>query len=350
MSDKIFVTGATGLVGFHVVKTLLSGGLDVVANVRCESKAAHLRQLKGPGRLSIAVSDIAADDSLSKLMSGCSAVIHCAGSVDMQASRQAIFAVNVDATRKVLQAAVICGARQFIHISSLSVITGHSDQYNVDETAPTQITGEPYADSKVAAEELVRAEGQRIAVTILRPGFIYGPGERAWMPRLIANIKAGKAMLVDGGIRSTNVIYAENLSRAVKLALFNSNAYGQTYNLTDEKTPTKKELFDAICDGLGLPRVSKSMPRPIVKAACNVVAIAMPFLSETSKKNLSRFSSGAFRLAAVNQGFSIEKARRELGYVNCIPFAEGMAATLKQLQTDAGCCAAATPPPAVPIS
>lgn len=348
MTEKIFVTGASGLVGYHVVKQLLGNGFDVTGNVRSESRADKLRQLKGGGKLRIVVSDITAASQLAELMSDCSAVVHCAGSVDMQADRRKIFAVNVEATGNVLHAAITCGARQFIHISSLSVITGHEDQFDVDETAPLTYSGEPYADSKVAAEELLRGEGQRLAVTILRPGFIYGPGERAWMPRLIANIKAGKAMLVDGGGRATNVIYIDNLSRAVQLALFNKNAYGQTYNLTDERTPTKKELFDAISDGLDLPRVTKSVPRPVAKAACRIVSFALPFLPEASKQNLSRFSSGAFRLAAVNQGFSIAKARRELDYADCIAFAEGMALTLKELQ--APNCRAATPPQSVPIT
>lgn len=348
MGEKIFVTGATGLVGFHVVKHLLENGFAVAANVRNQNRAEKLLALKPSGKLSIVVGDLSDPAPLAKLMSGCTAVIHCAGSVDMQADRRQIFAVNVDGTRTVLQAAITCGARQFIHISSLSVITGRQDQYAVDENAPTIYSGEPYADSKVAAEEVVRSAGKGIATTILRPGFIYGAGERAWMPALIANIKAGKAMLVDGGFRATNVIYIENLSRAVKLALFNERAYGQTYNLTDEKTPTKKELFDAIADGLGLPRVTKSVPRPVAKAVFSVVAVVRPLLPEPTSKSLARFSSGAFRLAAVNQGFSIAKAQRELGYVNCVPFSEGMAQTLQQMRSEN--TAAGTPLRPVPMS
>jgi 2-alkyl-3-oxoalkanoate reductase len=335
MNQRIFVTGATGLVGLHVVKHLSRCGHEIVAAVRSTSKTDALDELASGGKVRIVTADVSEPEALVRGMIGCNIVVHCAGSVDMQAGRQAISDINVNGTRNVLKSAVKAGLQQFIHISSLSVITGQEDQFNVDETAPIRYSNEPYADSKVDAERIVRTEGQDIETTILRPGFIYGPHERAWMPRLIANIKAGKAMLVDGGKRSTNVIYVENLARAVELAILNPRAYRQTYNLTDGKTPTKKELFDAICNGLDLPLVTKSVPRVVVKTACSVVALISPILSEEARKGLSRFSPGAYRLAAVNQGFSTAKAEEELGYTNLdlTPFNVGMAETLKYFKS-----------------
>jgi nucleoside-diphosphate-sugar epimerase len=334
MKQTIFVTGATGLVGYHVVKYLGGQGFAVVAAVRASSKTAQLQAIKD-GSVTVAVVDLDNVEELTRAMSGCQAVVHCAGSVDMQASRESIMATNVGGTVNALKASTAAGVKHFVHISSLSVITGQHDQFDVDESAPLVYSGENYADSKVEAEKAVRTQAGAIPFTILRPGFIYGPGERAWMPRLIANIKSGKAMLVDGGQRSTNVIYVENLARAVALALFNEKAYGQAYNLTDTETPTKKVLFDTIADGLHLPCITKSMPRPVVQAACNFVGLISPMLSKETRQTLARFSPGAYRLAAVNQGFSIAKAQRELGYTDLIPFKEGMTETLK---TFSNCC------------
>lgn len=327
---KVIVTGATGLVGFQVVKQLVRAGCDVVAAVRASSKTDALMDLKNrSGKVAIAVADVSDVTAMTTAMSGCTAVVHCAGSVDMQAPREEIYETNVQGTRNALIAAIKAGVQQFIHVSSLSVITGKEDQYNVDETAPLRYSGEAYADSKVDAEKVVVSESNGIQTTILRPGFIYGPGERAWMPRLISNIKAGKAMLIDGGVRATNVIYVENLARAVELSLLNPAAYGNTYNLTDGKTPTKKELFDAICDGLGLPRVTKSIPRPVAQVVFGLVAAVSPVMSKETRQKLARFSPGAYRLAAVNQGFSTKRAEQELGYTDLIPFSQGMAETLK---------------------
>jgi nucleoside-diphosphate-sugar epimerase len=328
MKQNVFVTGATGMVGFHVVKHLLSAGYTIVAAARNPSKATELQALAAQGQLTVAYLDLLETENLSQFMEGCAAVVHCAGAVDPHAKREDIMRINVDGTRNALEAAIKAGAKQFIHISSLSVITGQEDQYNVDESAPLQYCGESYADSKVDAEKAVQKRSADIGTTILRPGFIYGVGERAWMPRLLTNLKNGKVMLIDGGTRQTNVIYVNNLAKAVELALLNSSAYAQVYNLTDEKTPTKKELFDTMCDAMGYPRVTKKVPRAVVKLVCDLVSVVAPSLPEKTRQNLSRFSRAAFRLAGVNQGFSVAKAQRELGYTNTIPFEQGMKETL----------------------
>ncbi|MGH9553089.1 MAG: hypothetical protein ACRD3W_27165, partial [Terriglobales bacterium] len=67
--------------------------------------------------------------------------------------------------------------------------------------------------------------------------------------------------------------------------------------------------------------------------ACEVVSAVAPMLSADTQKKLTRFSRAAFRLAAVNQGFDIAKAERDLGYSNRIPFSEGMARTLEFFNT-----------------
>jgi nucleoside-diphosphate-sugar epimerase len=178
-------------------------------------------------------------------------------------------------------------------------------------------------------------EAPTIRVTSLRPGFIYGPREKSWMPRLITNIKNGKAMLIDGGKRETNVIYIGNLCRAVENSILNSAAFGQVFNLTDGQKISKKQLFDAIADGMGLPRVTKSVPRPLAKLAFAVVSAFVPGMPPEKQQKFSRFSPGAYRLAAVNQGFSVAKAEKELNYTDRIPFDEGMSRTLEYFREEA---------------
>ena len=330
---QVAVTGASGLVGSDLVEHLAAAGLNVIAVVR--TVPAHLKAFVdsylGSGSIHVRSADVADVAALKRAFSGADIVLHAAGTVDPFGAREAIFAVNCDGTRNALEAAKSAGVKQFILISSLSVITGQGDQYDLDESAPYRPCGESYADSKIEAEKSVVAESSNdaIKITVLRPGFIYGPRERSWMPRLINSITTGKAMLIDGGTRQTNVIYVGNLSRAVKLALLNEKAYGQVYNLTDGQIVSKKDLFDAIADGLNLPRVTKKIPRSIAKPVCSLISTIAPALSQESQKNLARFSRAAFRLAGVNQGFSIAKAERELQYRDRVPFQEGMALTLE---------------------
>jgi nucleoside-diphosphate-sugar epimerase len=198
------------------------------------------------------------------------------------------------------------------------------------------LCGEPYADSKVKAEKLVSAKikdakirDKSIAITIVRPGFIYGPRERAWLPQLIKAIAAGRAVLIDGGNKETNTIYVENLNRAIEATLLNQSAYGQTYNLTDGQGTTKKQLFDAISKELNLPMVQKTLPSQIVKPIFVAISSIGSFLPQNNRKKLSRFSMAAYRLIGLNQGFSITKAENELGYTTRIPFSKGIAETFQ---------------------
>lgn len=333
MNKRIFVTGASGMVGWHVVKHMVARGYEVVAGVRPSSKVDALRDLGS--KVTLTTAELNDCNALTRGMQGCSAVVHCAGAVDPHAKRESIMETNVEGTKNVLASAIAAGVTQLIHISSLSVITGQEDQFNVNESAPLRYCGESYADSKVDAEKAVQAAPATINITVLRPGFIYGPGERAWMPPLINSLAQGKVMLVDGGTKQTNVIYVENLCRAVELSLFNPAAYGQVYNLTDGNTPTKKELFDAICLGMGLPKVTKKIPGVVAKTVCEAVSAAAPFLPPAVLKKVSRFSRAAFRLVGVNQGFDVSKAERELGYTERIPFNTGMAQTLESFREPA---------------
>src|SRR4030095_10761303 len=158
MSDrKVVVTGASGMVGYHVVKHLSARGWQVTALVRAASNTAGLSALvasigAGAGQVDIAAAELTDRSALVAAMAGAQAVVHAAGSVDPFGRREEIMAVNVDGTRSCLEAAVEAGVRHFVQISSLSVITGQGDQFGLAADAPLRYCGESYAASTVDAE------------------------------------------------------------------------------------------------------------------------------------------------------------------------------------------------------
>jgi 2-alkyl-3-oxoalkanoate reductase len=344
MKDKemlrIAITGATGLVGRALVRRLSAAGHEVVALARNENllreQIAEYRAHRADVLIDTACCDIADGAALAAVFASFSGakpidvVVHAAGFVSPTASRESIFSANVDGTKNCLQAAAQCGVRQFIFISSLSVITGQGDCFDLDETAPYKPSGEAYGDSKIAAEKLVVFAELPMKTTVLRPGFIYGPGERAWLPRVIESVAGGRAVLVDGGLRLTNVVYVENLAEAVLASLLNEAAYGQVFNITDPEKVTKKQLFNAIADGLGRPHIKKRVPRWLLSSLVEIVAAAGPALPTALRQRLAFLSRAAFRLTSVNQGFSIAKAERLLHYNNLIAFEVGMKRTMER--------------------
>jgi 2-alkyl-3-oxoalkanoate reductase len=334
---RVAVTGASGLVGSYLVEYLAKKDFPVTAIVRSSNQPPHLLALARelPLFVKIVIADVTELEPLKQAFDRVEVVVHAAGNVNPFGSREEIFATNVNGTKTALIAAKHQKVQQFIHVSSLSVITGQGDQYSLTEDAPLQPCGENYADSKVEAEKSVMAEAESpaIKVTVVRPGFIYGPHERSWMPRLIESIKGGKAALIDGGKKETNVVYVENLCQAIEAAILWPISYGQVYNITDGEKITKKDLFDAIADGLDLPRVTKVVPSFIARPFCEIVSRIASHLPVENQKKLARYSRAAYRLVGVNQGFSIAKAERQLRYVNRIPFAVGMAQTLKSFKS-----------------
>ncbi len=329
---KVFVTGASGLVGFRLVQLLLDCNYTVVGLVRATSNTDNLLELEQAhkGRLCLETADLADQNKLINGMQGCDVVVHTAASIQAIGGGKDLYDINVEGTRSTLKAAIASNIKQFIHISSLSVITGEEDCYGVTESQSFNYCREPYANSKIEAEKLVMDEKNlgQIAVTALRPGFIYGPNERTWMPRLVRAIKSGTAMLVDDGSKETNVIYVGNLCRAIQLALLNPVTYGQVYNLTDGQVVTKKELFNTMCDALNVPRVKIAIPKFAALWLVDMVTFIEPLAPKSLKPFLSLYSRAAYRLVAINQGFDISKAERELNYIDRIPFAEAMAMTM----------------------
>ncbi len=334
---KVAITGATGLVGSRLCEYLAQKGYQIRALVRTLENTAPFNKTWSKLNIEIQQTNILNRAELEQSLKDIDIVIHAAGIVDPYAAPEEITAVNVIGTQSALETAIQTGAKQFIFLSSLSVITGNDDQYNTAEDAPRILCGESYADSKVHAEQIATNDvyKNKIAITIMRPGFIYGPRERAWLPNLINAIASRRAILVDGGSKETNVIYIDNLCQAIESSMLNEKAYGQIYNLTDGQHITKKQLFDTVSDNMGLPRVEKNMPSWLIKPIFSLLSSIISRMPLEKKKKLARFSKAAYRLIGINQSYSIAKAQKELNYTNLIPFTEGMAKTLESFKEQA---------------
>ena len=328
----VFVTGATGVVGFHLVRQLGQAGHEIVAMVRRSSDTKALEDFirNNIVKIRIVRGDLPGIDDFAAQIAPCDVLVHAA-------AVSILMAIQVIFIRSMSKALALCLMRRlgrvkhFVHISSLSVIMGDKDCFGITEAEPLRYCREAYANSKIEAEQLVMEykDPGGMKVTALRPGFIYGPNERSWLPKLIAAMKARTAMLVGDGSKETNLIYVENLCRAIILSLMNPVAYGQIYNLTDGQCVTKRQLFDVICLGLGIPRIRIFIPLFAARFLVDVSSFLAMCAPTPLKSRMAVFSRPALRLAGLNQGFDISKAEKQLGYTDRIPFEEGMAKTLK---------------------
>lgn len=182
--STLFLTGATGFLGGHLLRELVDAGHAVRALSRSEAGDAAIRAQGGqPVRGTL--DDVPA---LTRAMDGCAAVFHAAADTSMwrqHAARQT--ATNVDGTRHLLAAAQAAGVGAFLHTSSVSAYS-HKVRGTMTEATP-QRGGESwvnYERSKYLAEQAVRS--QPVPWIVFNPSHILGPGDRHNWSRLIGMI------------------------------------------------------------------------------------------------------------------------------------------------------------------
>jgi len=240
---NVFVTGATGFVGAHLVKALRARGDSVTALVRRPALAeAHgwgtdVRLLKG---------DL---DDAAALRAGCAGmdvVYHVAGKI---AARDLVefMATNRDGTANVLEAARDGGARRFLYVSSLAVAGPTEPGQSIDETRPPAPVTD-YGRSKLAGEVLVQS--MPLPWTIVRPPLVYGEWDRGTL-KIFQIAKRGIVPVFGDGSQELSVIHAEDLAQAIVAAATAPAAAGHVYFATHATTTTSRALAMAVGQAVG---------------------------------------------------------------------------------------------------
>lgn len=322
--DLLLITGATGLVGSHVAEQARTRGHRTRALVRDPARCGELSQWG----VELVTGDMLNRESLIEATRGASIIVHCAAKVGDWGATDDYRAVNVRGLRDLLDAAQASGTlKRFVHISSLGVYAAQ-DHHGTDEFTPVNTAGiDGYTLSKVEAENLVRERirDAKLPAVILRPGFIYGPRDRTILPRVLARIKSGGFKFLGDGRQLLNNTFVGNLVAAVFLAIENDNVLGELFNITDGRLVSRREFIGTICEAAGIPTPTKSVPLPVARALANLMEGIYRLLGKTEAPLLS---SARIKFLGLNLDYSIEKARRQLGYEPPVEFTDAMRETV----------------------
>jgi dihydroflavonol-4-reductase len=306
----VAVTGATGFIGRHLTAELMSRGVHVKAIVRPGSPSAA-----PPGATLVRAP--LETTALSGVFAGVDAVVHLAGVVSAVAA--ATFAeVNVEGTRAVANAARAAGT-YLVHISSLAAAGPASAGAPRDEDdEPVPLT--PYGMSKLESERIVRSlPGLRW--TILRPGVVYGPGDRAVLPlfRLAAR---GVLPLAGRADAAYTFVHVSDVVRTIVAALERS-ASGDVFFVGHPRPVTSRDLLEAIQQASGRRALVIPVPLPVTWIAAQMSEALGRIAGRPMPLNRWRYAE----MSAEGFVCRVDRMRDGLGVTAAIDLMEGFART-----------------------
>jgi len=327
-NDAIYlVTGGTGLLGSHIVEQLRRRSRRVRVLVRPNSDTTWLQSQ----RVELVQGDITDPASLQFACQGVQIVFHAAARVGDWGPWSDFVKVSIDGTRNLLEAAISAGVRRFLHISSISAY-GHRDGEGLvlDESAPLSQNMPKwsyYSRAKVEAENVVwkAHHAGKINVTVIRPSWLYGPRDRATLPRMIDAIRRGKTKLIGDGTNRLNLVHAANVAEAAILAAESESARGQSFNCSHDGVITQSEYFNAVARAIGEAPVKRTVSLRLVRCAALVFEIFGHALGTKKPPLVTRYSAW---LIGRRCFFECEKIRTELGWKPSITYDVGIPAAV----------------------
>lgn len=326
---KVFLTGGTGLIGSHLAERLRARGDEVVCLQREGSDTGFLDSLG----CDVVRGDVRDEvERISAAASGCDVVVHAAALVYAGLPWETIHAVNVDGTRRVLEAASRAGVPRAVHVSSVATYGSRTGRVDESTSTSTPIPASDfYARSKREAETAARAvaEAHGLPLTIVRPSAIYGPRDRLFAPILARLARLPLIPVFGSGRTSLPVVYAGNVAHAIERVLDRPGDGGEVriYNVSRDHPIGTRELIGGFAAGLGTRARFLPIPASIVVGGAHLIARLGGILPVARDLPVVR----AAKLTTEPNPYRTERIRDELGWEPPFTHEEGIRATTRWL-------------------
>lgn len=327
---SVFITGANGFVGRALADYFAAAG----------ARVGGVDRRADPAR-GVVAGDIADPEGWAGQLKGVEVVIHTAAVVSNNVAPDQAWFVNVVGTQRVLDAAAEARAGRFVQISTMGVTRFAQTRPEVaerclpgsalDERWPLMPTGNPYTDTKLAAEHVVLAAhaAGRQASTIIRPADIYGPGCRPWVLEPLEALRSGRFLLPARGKGLFTPIYIDDLVDGVVRAVAHREAAGHIVHLGGEHPVTTAEYFGHLARMLGHTQPPRSAPTPVAVAAAE-----MARLVAVARGRHTEVGRGVMAMLAKTRAVSNQTAHEMLGWWPQVSLDEGMARVERWLRAE----------------
>ncbi len=337
---RVLVTGAAGRLAEYLIPLLVKKGyslnfLDYNAErvrERFKKQIAFLEPGEdaagAPTKARLFQANLAKGDpddlaQIEAACKECDCVVHLAALLDYSAPRKRIFAVNVNGTRRVLEAAKRAGVKRFVFASSTSVY--RAPRYlPIDEKHPVA-PANAYGQSKAEAERLVRASG--LPYVILRFALVYGPGFEEGFRYVADKIKEGKMVLIGSGENRIAFVHASDAAQAVALAIERREAVNRDFIIASDESVTQEQALAAIADALGVKPPEKRVFKTLAYAGAHYSMLKRKV--GLSKSILTPENVGTL---CEDRWYDVTKARTVLGFEARVRFEDGLHEFISSLE------------------
>ncbi|XP_026519491.1 short-chain dehydrogenase/reductase family 42E member 1-like [Terrapene carolina triunguis] len=326
--ETVLITGGGGYFGFRLGCALYKKGVDVILFDVLKPVQAV------PEGVKFIQGDVCCLSEVEKALRDVICVFHIASygmSGREQLNRKLIEDVNVRGTENIIQACRKAGVPSLVYTSTYNVVFGGQVIENGDESLPylpLHLHPDHYSRTKSLAEMKVLqandtelGEGKGVLRTCaLRPAGIYGPGEQRHLPRIVSYVERGLFKFVYGDplslvefVHVDNLVQAHILASEALKAAKRHIAAGQAYFISDGRPINNFEFFRPLVEGLGYQFPTIRLPLSFVYFSAFLTEI-VHFLVGRLYNFQPLLTRTEVYKTGVTHYFSMEKARKELGY------------------------------------
>jgi 2-alkyl-3-oxoalkanoate reductase len=325
---KYLITGATGFIGNAVARALKQSDKDVYGLIRKPEQAEMLQM----DNIGYRIGDIRDKTSLKQAFKDMHVVVHSAALVSDWGKPEEFIQINFQGTRNVLEVCSELGIKRVIYISTADIF-GYRVDNPVNEHSPIKKSPSWYAKSKIMAEQLARqyAANRELEITIIYPTWVYGEGDRHFVPEIIQTIRSGKMVFFRKSQKTFfGLSYIENLCQAICFLIDHSGSIGEGFLVSDEPQITFQEFVNMLARKIGHEEIRLGLPYWLTYMIASMMELSYRALHKNQRPQLTRYAVAWFGHSVIYDATKL----KSLGFKQTYRVQEGVEKAVDHLKLD----------------